>query len=296
MASAPFTAAKRYRKSPFILSDRKLSRIVEVAKERFGRIKDEHEIFENYLVDFKGGKDLQIDTLENLLKLDNSDKNPIVNLRMQFSVGSERNDKHFHEVLIHYIVSDDVALGLSATSSDLTWLQETMGALEEQLERTIPTDFAYSINKSSNFIVAMSLGFLVAISASFTQPNISLKMPVTQVEELVTLSSNAKTESDKLDFVFRYLSATLVKSDSAEQIKHISKNPKTYFIGVPVLVGLVSAIVAIFYFYPRHVFAWGDSGEKYELTIERRKFLWYGVVLTLIIGVLGNLLSFGVTS
>lgn len=71
---------------------------------------------------------------------------------------------------------------------------------------------------------------------------------------------------------------------------------RTYLIGIPSLVALLSAFAAIFWFYPRNVFSWGDCGENYERIVERRKFIWYGVVLSLVIGVLGNLFVVGATT
>ena len=256
MAATPFTATKYYTKSPFILTDRKLSRVVEVAKERFERLNGEHELHEQFEVEFRGGKQLRIDSLESLLSLDNSQKNPVVDIWINFEIKSEKEGEPIHGVQIHFRGKDSSrsTIGLSGISEDLSWLQETMGALEEQLERTIPNDWAYTINKNTSlFIFVTFLTFSVIFLALLANKTGLLHLQESHIEELASLSSTAKSEAEKLDFVFRYLSATLEKNSVAETVKSLSKNSRTYFIGVPVFAGLLSAIVAIFFFYPRQI-------------------------------------------
>jgi hypothetical protein len=72
MATQPFIATKTYEESPFVLTDRKLRRVVEVAKERLERVKVDQEIHERYKVRFLDEKELRVDSLESVLGLDNS--------------------------------------------------------------------------------------------------------------------------------------------------------------------------------------------------------------------------------
>ena len=297
MATKPFFATKEYGKTPFILSDRKLSRVVEVAKERFQRIHTEQEIQENYVVIFADGKELRINNLENVLKLDNSKKNPISYIKMSLEVF--KDDEVVNGIIVNYDgkYSNHGLIVLSGISYDFSWLQETMGALEEQLERTIPTDLAYSISGNLSYVIVIFTMILSLFVGVIGNDQVgSLKISESHIEELNTLSRSAKTDAEKLDFVFHYLSATLDKNSYTEKIKHLIREPRTYFMGVPALVCVLSALAAVLFFYPRHVFDWGDCGEAYEKAIERRKFLWYGVVLSLVIGILAGLFTAGITS
>lgn len=305
MASAPFTANKDYYQSPFILTDRKLSRVVEVARERFERIKGENEYSERYEITFQDNKGLNVNSLENVLNLDNSQKNPIKDIKITFGIGPVNSEDYKHYVLIHFDGNENrssyiCGITLDGISEDLSWLQETMGALEEQIERTIPTDFAYKLKKSlfnNLLVIAAILTAFLSIAVTISEPKISpWNLRENQIDELVSLSNKAKSESEKLDFVFRYLSATIQKDSSMMTIKRISKDYRTYLIGVPILIGLLSAIASILFFYPKYVFYWGDCGEGYERIIGLRKLLWYGVFLALIVGVLGNLFVIGITS
>ena len=301
MTNPKFVAQKNYQKSPFILTDRKLSRLVEVAKERFEKMVDVDTFIEQYEVRFKDGKVLIIDTLENLLRLDNSQKNPVIDIQMHFEIKSKGDSQDKHRVDIFFEGDRYYTVGVQGESEDLSWLQETVGGIEEQLERTIPRDWPYAINSASPpffaALMAALLGVTLALSTAGTVSQKGLlNISDSRKEELATLSSNSKSEGEKIDFLFRYISATLETNNSPTKAQLLLKNPRTYFIGIPILIALISAIAAIFFFYPRRVFAWGDCGEAYEKTIERRKFLWYGVLFALIIGIIGNLFVVGITS
>jgi hypothetical protein len=296
MADKPFTAVKFYEKSAFILTDRKLSRVVEVATERLERIKVDQKYREHFEVSFRDGKELRVDSLENVLALDNSKKTPIS--RLLFTVEIMSGDDMLHGVEITFDASESYRyqILIRGESRELGWLQETMGALEEQVERTIPNDFAYWIKRrSSIFSTSVFLAFLLSIVVIFAPSPGRLQLPEDRVSDLRALSTSAKSETEKVDFVFRYLLATLEKDKTSISLRATMKTPRTYLIGVPIVVALVSAISAIVWLYPRYVFAWGDCGESYETSVARRKVVWYGVVLSLVVGILGNLFVVGAT-
>jgi hypothetical protein len=294
------SAIREYEKTPFILTDRKISRIVEVARERLDRVKGEQQIDEDFVVTFKNDKELKVDSLDKVLALDNSSKNSIENLNIRFVIPSESDSNTSIRILFKGGNLDRNLIRLASTSSDLGWLQETMGALEEQLERAIPTDIIYTLKKLSMLPILM-VAYLVVMLPAMLMGNLEtkvgpMKIPQEQVVALTALQSTAKTEQEKIDFVFNYLSATL----SGEKVNSVAwsifSDYRTYLTGVPLIIGLLSAVSAIIFFYPTSLFAWGDCGEAYDKTVERRTFIWYGVVASLVIGVLGNFFVLGVTS
>lgn len=290
------TVNKVYEDSCFILNDRKFSRIVEVAKERLERFKSTHQLNEKYRVNFSDGKELFVNSVQDILGLDNSKKVPVSKISAFFSIVDSGTLTHSIRIVFN---SEDHRRPMQATceSEDLGWLKETIGAMEEQLERTIPTDFAYALNRRSGFIFVLFFGLIFGLLSGFlVEKKNGLTLTDDKAEELVLLSNSVKTDSEKIDFVYKYLSSTLVIDSRAKKIKGMLSETRTYLIGIPSLVALLSAFAAIFWFYPRNVFSWGDCGENYERTVERRKFLWYGVVLSLVIGVLGNLFVVGATT
>lgn len=301
MSSKQISATRDYEKTPFILTDRKISRVVEVARERLDRVKGEYFIQELFVVNFKNDKELKVDSLERVLSLDNSAKNSIQKISIHFTIDRESEHGNAIRVVFDGTNNERSLIRLAANSPDLGWLQETMGALEEQLERAIPTDFIYSLKRRSPVTLVMVLymiGMVVVLLAGLTDSRVGpMKLPQDRVAELSAIQMAAKSDQDKIDFVFRYLSSTLPEADTkSTAVKLFFSDYRTYLVAVPLLIGLLSAAAAIVFFYPKSVFAWGDCGEAYERTVERRKFIWYGVVASLAIGVLGNLFVLGVTS
>jgi hypothetical protein len=296
MADKPLNAVKLYENSPFVLTDRKLSRVVEVAKERLERITVDQKYDETHEVRFKNGKELRINSLENVLTLDNSKKNPITRLGLTLEVKSGGETLHGIQVIFDATELYRYGILIQAESKDLGWVQESMGALEEQVERAIPNDLVYSIKRRLGiFSAAIVLVILLSLSIIAPANHGLLRLPEDRIASLVALSNSAKSETEKIDFVFKYLSMTLEEDTTPAPAKGV-KSYRKYFIGVPILIGVFSAIAAIIWFYPSYIFAWGDCGESYETTVARRKVLWYGVVLSLVIGVLGNLFVVGAIS
>ncbi len=300
MAEKPFEVVKLYKDRPFILTDRKLSRIVEVAKDRLERVEVQGKYTEQHEVKFRNGKVVRIDSLRNILALDNSKKNPISSLFLTFEINDEDNILHKIEIAFNCSELYRHRIWVEGESKDLGWLQETVDAIEEQVERTIPNDMAYVIKRRASVlsIIALLSFFITFLSLLSILPKNSgnLGLSKNQISNLASLSSSAKAETDKIDFMFQYLSMTLEKDKTSEPYILILKNYKTYLMGIPILLGMFSAIVAVLFFYPNNIFAWGDCGESYDATVARRKIIWYGVVLALVIGVLGNLFVVGATS
>lgn len=297
MSSKYVHANKNYGDSCFILTDSKFIRIIEVIKERMDRAKNNHTYHETYTISFKNDKELILNSLDDTLKLDNSQKNPIV--KIESSIKLEIDNKISHNIEIHFDSQSYRGKNLSASGSaqDGNWLQETMGAVEEQMERTIPNEIAYSINKSPQ-IAIFFLGVLLIVLSNLLAPskNSFAKFNDATKSSLIELKKQTDTSEEKIDFIYSYLSATLDENEQSKKIDALFKNPKTFLIGIPGLIFIASIFIAIYWFYPRNIFAWGDCGENFKNTIERRRFIWYGVVFSLAIGVLGNLFVIGAVS
>lgn len=72
-------------------------------------------------------------------------------------------------------------------------------------------------------------------------------------------------------------------------------NLKSALLLVPALLTILSLAYLIKYCYPGSVFLWGDFIEHYNAIIERRKFVWNAIVISLLVGILGNLFVFGLS-
>lgn len=217
--SKQLTVNKVYENTCFILNDRKFSRIVEVAKERLERVKSTHQLNESYRVNFSDGKELLVNSVQDILGLDNSKKIPVSKISAFFSIIDSGVSTHSIRIVFS---ADDHRRPMQATceSEDLGWLKETIGAMEEQLERTIPTDFAYAANRLSGLLMVLVLGITFGLlSIVSAERKNGFMLTDERAEELVLLSSSAKTDSEKIDFVYKYMSSTLVVDSRAKKSK-----------------------------------------------------------------------------
>lgn len=296
MGTEPYTAAKTYQTNCFILDERKFIRIVEVTKERLRRVQTNYEFSERYEVGFLDKKEIRIARSEDVINLDNSHKNPIVYLRAAFELKADAKVVYGIQIGFQSDSFYREPVYTSGISPELPWLQETIGAIEEQLERTMPKNLIYALNAGSlRFFIVLLLA-IVIIPLSILTNQTKNRLPQEKIKELIVAAEQVKSDTDKIDFLFRHTVASIEKTSPSEKIKNTLSDTRTYYKGIPILITLISFLVAVFWLYPRNIFSWGDRGESYERIIERRKFVWYGVFLSLIIGVLGNLFVLGVTA
>lgn len=292
----PGSVSKSYKDISFILTEQKLSRVVEVAKDRIASIKGGGNPKTVYTVDLLDGKELIIDNIDSVLKLDNSKTNPIT--KIDISILSKNDNGLENRIEIRFSSGGHFYgfIYISVSSPNPVWSKDTMIAVEEQAERTILKNFIYTLIKKKDLLVMAFLIFLMVFTIIFADFESGyLKIPENVAVELNIFSKSVKTETEKIDFIFRYLSATLEKSAGINESRTSAVN-QFYFIGLPIFIGVVTSFITIFFFYPKNIFSWGDKGELYKQTVARRKFLWSGVILALIIGILSNMFVVGVVS
>lgn len=290
---------RNYQNRKFILTARKFGRIVEVSKERIDKLAAGLPVGERFAVTFANSKDVTLSRLEDVLALDNGVKNRIVEIK--YSVWTDDQGEKPHWIVVDYDAQSSTTVQIAAVSSNITWMEDTVGALEEQVDRTIGSELPSFVRGAPE--IALAGTFFMAMIASatgtaFTENRATSPLGLSQDDSLslASLAKSATSDGEKLDFVFRYLRASLeAPAEKPSLLADYATDHRTYLIGVPLLVAAFAAFAAIKWFSPRNVFVWGDLEEHYTKLTERRKFLWYGVVASLVIGVLGNLFALGVT-
>lgn len=301
-AAKPTQQAKvvrNYQNRTFILTARKFGRIVEISKERIDKVAAGLPVVERFAVTFANSKDVTLSRLEEVLALDNGIKNRIVEIK--YSLWTDDQGEKSHWINVDYDAQSSITIQLAAASRNITWMEDTVGALEEQVDRTINSELPSFVRGVPELAIAGTFfgALIVGVSgAVFTEKRTKSPLGLSQEESsaLASLAKSASSDGEKLNFVFRYLSASLdAPTDKPSFVAQYASDYRTYLIGVPLLVAAFAAFAAITWFSPRNVFVWGDFEEHYAKLTERRKFLWYGVVASLVIGVLGNLFILGVT-
>lgn len=119
--------------------------------------------------------------------------------------------------------------------------------------------------------------------------------------EIQPIVQDAKTLAPEqaADILARQL-RNLIAKEAAPTISIFS--PFSVILDWRVAVILLPAVIAIGSFfalvpcYPRAVFLWGDAKDWYQRIVVRRKWIWNVVVVTLLIGIIANLVVFALSS
>lgn len=299
------SASKIYQNANFILTEVKLTRLIEVARDRLKRASNTVIEYEEFTVTSKSGREIKANSLDDILLLDNTVKNPLVRFKYSAfgsttsSLEGPTNDNEVprqlntSSVIIEFRTdSFRTPISLFIRSIQATWIKESMAALEEQIERSIEAGPAYSVKSLLKNDFAFAVGVFVLAVFSYLSARKSEPRGIFQsIDGLQKEASVAKTDSEKIDLIFRGLFNAPPRDDSMSLSFDFS-SPRLYQIGVPLLV-VVAAAVAAIRLYPSRVFIWGDMAERYERIVELRKFLWYGIVLAMVLSVLASIFMIG---
>lgn len=298
---APTSVSKSYSK-PFIVSRTNLSRLCDVIQQRFDRLGSDQDLKKRFSVDLADGREYLLSNLESVFNLDNAVNNSIRQLGIAYRMG-DPEDEASKTVEVVFRGGQYTRIRIDAAGPDFIWLNETVAEIEEQIDRVIPKDFAYRLKPRKGLfdveiivaLLAMLLTIVLILMIDLSEISPSpLSLSKESIEELVELSASVQSDEDKTDFLYRYLAATLEKrGESQFSAAALLSDVRFYAVSLPVLliIGLVVYLVACC--YPRFGFVWGDWEDHYKKIVERRKAIWNAIVLALVVGIIGDLLVFG---
>ncbi len=203
MPAKPAIVEKDYT-SAFALDKAKLSRMLNILEERFKTL--QLPINSRYTVWLSNDKKIELTSLEELFKLDNTIRNPVKSLSIK-AAGS--TDEAKVESLISYSSNERDNISVRVVSSESNLALQLFAELEEQVERTFLNDLIYRFFKSrfaflylSAILVALA-GIFAPIAVLFFIPTrTSSDLPTEVVDALIQKSTTAITLEDKVDFLF----------------------------------------------------------------------------------------------
>jgi hypothetical protein len=274
----------------FLLDSNKLTRIQDILSARLTRT-DGPPVFKCD-VTFKNGTADTLQTITDVLALDNTRRNPITSLTVsaQTVAGADSPAGCVVEFIGRTTGSPAAKqnITLRVDGENQITKSETFAAVEEQIERTF-------ISPWPMVAVALSLIavlFLALFVLGGRLQVIPTRLSSADLLQLDQLASDAKNSDDKLAFLFDakrreiHSVASLYKPVPVESLITLSGILKTL-----VLLGLIGMLLGMLFCYRVNTFLWGDYGEYYETLKERRKLLRNIVVGTFVVGVIVNLLS-----
>jgi hypothetical protein len=296
MAAVRTNVYKAFNQS-FALDKNKLSRIVNIIEQRYTEIGITP--ISTYRVLLKNGKIIQVTTPDELLQLDNIVKNPVRNL--QISYVDQQNAPQHSLTLNFGGTAHDIELRV--LGSERKWADQFFAEVEEQIERLF-TGNIFSVfsrrNASLIFPIFASIIFTLAtivLSIFFPSPTSRERLSLEQINTLLELSEQAKTEQEKLDVVFQILTKQLEKARDSQTAFNFASllDYRFFFLALPLIIIVACIIYLAAYCYPRQAFLWGDYENHYTSLLSRRTMLWGTIILSIVLGVVTNLFVIGLS-
>ncbi len=301
----------KYFTAAFVLDTAKLNRLLNILENRFKEVGQPFQ--PEFKVTHNDGKTIKLRDVESLLALDNTIKNRITELEIEVPNRASLDDGvHSRYVSLEFEDAGRRNIHLSVMAKENARVANQIFAeVEEQIERTFTNDLFNKLklsNSSSLFIQAITMMLMI----SFAIPALLfiLQEPSPDPEAIANsqrfkeLYDRAKQNNDmasKVDFLFAIESGgydgpvTPRKSVFSFNIRQYL-NLRVFFISLPIIIIIISLVYLIGWCYPRAVFMWGDMETRYKRIVARRIYIWSVVVLAVLIELVGNMFSFGLTN
>jgi hypothetical protein len=291
---------KEYAQS-FQLEPTKLTRILDKIHERLeeqahATKRDHFEVF------MSGSRREEMTNVEDVLKLENSRKHRIQRVLIACSATAEGSVRPEHEVQVDFCVTKTKVEGeainvgkvvaISVRSDANGWASRTLSEVEEQVERTW-------LRQTPLLLVLgiLTLGITLVLAfqfVTFERPFETIDFldgtDIQRVEQMLDAGQTVTAEEAREVTTMQLRNVVLY--NRPQQPKRTSR--KLVLFGIP-LVALLGLAITLFTQYPGAAFLWGDEIERHASRVQRRRILW-GLILSLVVGVLAKLLLEGASS
>jgi len=300
---------KEYEK-PFVLEPTKLTRIIDTIHERLGaqtttKTTDRFEVF------LSGNRRDELDTVEEVLALENSRKLRIERLVITCATAESESSRPDHEILIDFAgpkntfpgAARDKVTSITVRSDAVGWASRTLSELEEQIERTWLRDTLTRVALVLLAAVMLVIVMLVIVSSiiRFEEPTDStiramwLRKP--DLERVATLlqDNHQVTDDEFREIVTMQLNNVIGQAKPIEGARN-GMTRQIALIVTPLTIVIACAIYLLAKCYPTAVFLWGDEAARYTEILSTRRIMWGIIVSLTIVGVASRLLSTEVIS
>ena len=281
--------------SGFVLDKAKLTRMVSILEQRF--IDEGLKFNPAFDIKLKNEKSIHLLTIDSLLSLDNAIKNTIEELNIEVTDKSG-GDSLACKVTYNNDKDDNVILSIE--SSDTKLSNQLFAELEEQVDRTFVDTWVHRYVRFETLIMMPVLGVMSTVILLLI-PSFLFGVPFSnekgKLEQLASKAQGARTLEEKVDFIFEMQKREVIEKVDGMPPLFSSNllNLNSLFIALPLAI-VVGCIFYLFrYCYPRAVFLWGDYEEYYSRLKARRRTLWGAIMLSLVVGIIGNLFVLGVS-
>jgi hypothetical protein len=283
------TEAKRAFSNGFALTESELRRLHDLTHQQIERMSPGTQIQTKYELKYKNGSVSYSSSIDEVLDQENFGSAAITRLRLDMSDHTESNS-----VRVEFTNADEEeglstnAITYRVSGLDRDWVFVTSSQIEERIgkvKRFAPNQLLVGKNRFGILLLPMLFVMILILVA---QLPLERKREAGADAQLASLEQAWKsgTLKDPTEAVLRVAHLLVnVNRDSGNESYWM---PVAAFGACFALVGLT---YLYFHFNPLYNFLWGDYVAKYEKRRSTGRFLIFGVVLVVLLGVIANLIS-----
>jgi hypothetical protein len=283
-------ALKQYGKT-FLVEDTKLRSIVEMMHKRLAMhaglsASDSFDVF------IKGERQEQLDSLEDVLSLDNSRRQRIERLIVTASASQPNGQRPTHEIQVDFAGpkpgTSTRVVTIEVKSDSPAWASSTLALVEEQVERTwvnhaLPiTLLALGVVLGIILLVAQFVYLGLPVRAD------SLWLTQENANHLEAMLANGRTLNDQeIREITSWQFRNVLGLDHQPRSSKDGNPWRVVFQVVPIILGVGCCIYLIFT-YQAATFLWGDEKDRHARRENIRKGLWAAIIATFLTGMLSK--------
>lgn len=281
----------------FVLTEERLRRIVATMREQIKKVASEDAYIESYQVEFKNGVISDVDSLEDVLDLDNGGSGKIIKLEINVNAVNGEG-----KTSVIFIDSDDKKslsnrpAKFRIKGEDRDWVSISSASLGERIEATKKFSFRhfFSFERLMNVFIAVFFIFMMGIMGIAM---LSEKDVVPQNKKAIELANLERLYdegkiTDPVKVLFRIEELKLKQAEKVEKetsyLDYFSLGMLIFFL---VLCGGAFFLQFFKDRFPRYVFSWGEGELVYQKSESQKRFIFIVLVLGLLVSYLGGALA-----
>jgi hypothetical protein len=286
---------------PFLREKTKLGRLMDIIHDRLGEHQDttKRDDFEVFLSEQRRE---EMNSVEDVLKLDNSRKSKIQRLLITCCASTDGATRPEHEIQVDFdgrnVANKKTKVIVSVRSDDAGWSDRALSEVEEQVERTSLQDFPHRavlvlLGASVTIVLLLMLLFSLGSGRSAIDSAGAMWLRVADLDRVEQILKEGHTITDEEMREINTMQLRNLLEDQRPQPAFSGWTKKKSFVGGPLLIVLACVIYLALKCYPNCVFLWGDEVERYNTMLQTRRIVW-GIIISLVgVGVLSKLLVMG---
>jgi len=280
------TEARRKYSCGFVLTEQELRRIHDVADQQMKRALPATPYLTEYELKFRNGAIAEPKSLDEVFEAENWGSTAVTRVSISFR---EQQDQPKTRISVKFSditeAQDSETIGYSLEGDDRDWVFVASSQLSERITRVDRFNAQKALASPITPLLAAIVFLVAMLSFSNRETDKALHSESAVVRQLQQ-ERDAGVRLDPVDVILRV-------DESFDGI-HVGAGEYIKGLGIPavaIILIILAAKPMVNYVYPSYNFVWGEYQNEFEKRRGRTRFILVGVLLTVALGILVNLLS-----